>query len=381
MALAMRYLIVLLIVYLIPGCAQARTWRVERDGGGDYTSIRPALNAAAPGDTLLLGPGRFTETHLVEAPYDTGMVYVELATDSITFIGSGAGVTIIGPEDSTKRTDHWPRGILGWNGATGCRVEGLTIENVRNGISLDSGVIVQDCSFLNNVDAISLVTNGEPVHISETRFEGNAEDPIIAWGPCPLFVVQDCTFENPYGGIGTMSMDSVLVADCTFNGHIVAIQYDSCQGEIRDCHFANGVNADVVSIGSHLSLNNCQFSSAYRAISARTWGELRGQGNIIPPGEGERIRVVGTSMWFNNNHILRGDGPCVRLVAYTNPGPEVLDFTNNYWGTSEADSIAAWIWDENDDSNVQGEVVFDPFSPVPLPDEKKSLGDVKRMFR
>ena len=106
-----------------------------------------------------------------------------------------------------------------------------------------------------------------------------------------------------------------------------------------------------------------------------------GQGNVVPPGAGERVRIGGTSFYFNGNHILHGDGPAVKLSGFIDPPAEILDFSNNYWGTTEADSIAAWIWDENDDSNVEGEVVFEPFSPVPLPDEKKSLGDVKRMFR
>ena len=369
------------IVVLFSGSVHARSWRVERDGSGDYTAIQPALDAAAEGDTLLLGPGRFTETHVVEAPYDTGDVYLEVSTDSITIIGSGIDATIIGSVDADKRSDHWPKGILGWIGVSNLRLEHLTIENMRDGIYWQSGISINHCSLSNNVEAVMLWPYDEPVSVIDASFSGNTEDSIISWGPCREFVVMDCVFSGPYCGVVTMGMDSVLVSGCSFTGHRVSVQYDSCQGEIRNCNFVDGVAADVVSIGSHLQVNDCRFSSAYRAIFANTWGYLVGTGNIIPPGAGERILIGGTSFYFNGNHILRGDGPAIKLGGYIDPPAEVLDFTGNYWGTTEADSIAAWIWDENDDSHVQGEVVFEPFSPVPLPDEKKSLGDVKRMFR
>ena len=46
---------------VIPPAAGAATWRVERDGSGDYTTIQPAVDAAASGDTILIGPGQYTE--------------------------------------------------------------------------------------------------------------------------------------------------------------------------------------------------------------------------------------------------------------------------------------------------------------------------------
>lgn len=51
----------------VAGSASARTWRVEKDGFGDYTTIQPAVDAAAPGDIVLIGPGRYLE----QAPYDS----------------------------------------------------------------------------------------------------------------------------------------------------------------------------------------------------------------------------------------------------------------------------------------------------------------------
>ena len=41
--------------------SEARTWRVEKDGTGDYSILYEAVDAAASGDTILIGPGRFED--------------------------------------------------------------------------------------------------------------------------------------------------------------------------------------------------------------------------------------------------------------------------------------------------------------------------------
>ena len=102
---------------------------------------------------------------------------------------------------------------------------------------------------------------------------------------------------------------------------------------------------------------------------------------MIPPGDGERILIGGTSFYFNGNHIFRSEGHYIKLGAYVNPPADTLDFTGNYWGTVEADTISEWIWDGRDDPDIYGIVEYEPFSPVPVSTEKKSMGDVKHMFR
>ena len=58
----------LAIFLLLAGYAEAATWRVERDGSGDYTTIQPAINGAVHGDTILIGPGQYTEYQTVTLP-------------------------------------------------------------------------------------------------------------------------------------------------------------------------------------------------------------------------------------------------------------------------------------------------------------------------
>jgi len=49
------------VLAMLASVGQAATLRVERDGSGDYATLQPALDAAAAGDTVLIGPGEYTE--------------------------------------------------------------------------------------------------------------------------------------------------------------------------------------------------------------------------------------------------------------------------------------------------------------------------------
>lgn len=64
---------------------------------------------------------------------------------------------------------------------------------------------------------------------------------------------------------------------------------------------------------------------------------------------------------LHGNHVLKDTGWAVRLHDYSTLPPIVVELTDNYWGTADRDSIAAWIKDGNDDPNIHGFVQFEPF--------------------
>ena len=45
----------------VASTAQARTWRVARDGSGDFMIVAEAVEAAASGDTISIAPGVYPE--------------------------------------------------------------------------------------------------------------------------------------------------------------------------------------------------------------------------------------------------------------------------------------------------------------------------------
>jgi hypothetical protein len=81
--------------------------------------------------------------------------------------------------------------------------------------------------------------------------------------------------------------------------------------------------------------------------------------------------------------LARGDHGVVYIHDNGLPCGEidVLNMTNNYWGTTDPDTIQSWIRDNNDSPNACYIVDYEPFETESTPVEKKSLSDLKGMFR
>lgn len=92
-----RLLSLWLLICLVPAMASARTWRVEKDGSGDFTVIQNAVDASASGDTIMIGPGRYSEYTDHTYAGNVWHNYVHMVTGSLTLIGAGEDVTVIGP--------------------------------------------------------------------------------------------------------------------------------------------------------------------------------------------------------------------------------------------------------------------------------------------
>ncbi len=61
LAHTLALLAILAVAALSPVKTSAKTWYVEKDGSADFTVIQNAVDAAAAGDTIRIGPGRFEE--------------------------------------------------------------------------------------------------------------------------------------------------------------------------------------------------------------------------------------------------------------------------------------------------------------------------------
>lgn len=89
---------------------------------------------------------------------------------------------------------------------------------------------------------------------------------------------------------------------------------------------------------------------------------------------------------ITNSNLSRG----IRYVSttpYGLPPREKLtiesrvDIRNNWWGTSDPDTIQAWIFDAADDTTQT--VIFDwyPYLDAPVANEEITPSSLKRMFR
>lgn len=269
----------LLIAVVFSGVAQGKAWRVEKDGSGDFVAIQPALNAASPGDTVLIGPGRYTETELVTTADWAEEVYASVWTDSISIIGSGAGVTIIGPEYGSKQFAPRPKGIYGASDADSGTIEQLSIENVRDGIYWIRGVRVAACEIVGGVDGINLFTSGI-VTIDNVEFNNIENHGIFAWGKDTLHL-DNCQFISIEGGVSVIGVSEVIINSCSFSDHVVGVQYDTSIGIISDCVFSNIENCCFVSLTSFTEMSDSQLCASGLPISIGLFSHFVGSGNVV----------------------------------------------------------------------------------------------------
>lgn len=259
----------------------------------------------------------------------------------------------------------------------------LQISRLRISVTVYSGwggVKILNCRLAGCVDAVSTVPS-DGLEILSTSFNNNTQYEITAYSPGLNVVVDNCEFNSPGSGISVIGISDMSVTNCNFVGHLVGVQYHSTWGVISGCRFTSISNVNVALINSDVTMNDNILTVAEMSMNVNSTSELFGAGNVLHGGVYMTMRVSSSVVDFHGNHILNHSGDTISLVGFGDEPPDTLSFSNNYWGTSNADSISSWIWDGRDDPGIHAYVNFEPFSAVPLPSEQKSMGDVKRMFR
>ena len=373
-------LIALLFLY---SAASGAVLRVEKDGSGDYTAIQPAVDNASPGDTILVGPGRYTE-HQSFAPsgqvfFDT---YVAVTVDSLTIKGTNRDAVIIGPA-VPNIVGFDPTGIMTSVYLSKMTVSTLTVENVYGGIYPFVGTLIDNCVFHGCGLGISSACNSGLI-VRNSRFVECIDSGIAVFDETPATIIEDCEFGQCSCGVAVIGAQYALIRDCVFQGGAAGVQYESgATGTIERCRFVDQISSGIaVFTGAVVSAwenhaSGCQVSIDVSGFGARVTGER----NILRGGSYATVWVNTGRVELHNNHILYDGGHLVRAGAFVNPPDVTLDLQNNYWGIADRDSIAGLIYDGNDDPNVHAFVDFEPYSITPLPAEQKSLGSVKNLYR
>jgi Right handed beta helix region len=378
------YLMLTVLVFaIVPGLSQGRTWFVEKDGSGDYTIIQDAIDAAAAGDTIRIGPGRFEEYRTYTYPggiYDVG---IHNSLPSIAILGTGETATTIGV--TVDGDGDYSAGLFNDVDIAGINVSitNLTFEGGFFGaLPLDGPVDFSNCTFKGSRNGIWSYASGT---ISKSRFEEIENTAVASFAPGHDLAVDDCEFVSCSAfGFYFQSTTNMNVRNCTFTDCQVGGLFDISSGSITDCSVSEmmtyGTGFAFLGNGQ-VQISGCTIDGAYRSLGIDGGSNLIFEGNIFAPTEGESIRICNGTPIFHNNHILPGSGYSVYLGCSL-PSEGHLDLTNNYWGTSEPDSVAAWIFDANDVGGPRfGIVDFEPFSATPLPTESPSFDGFKAMFR
>jgi hypothetical protein len=133
---------------------------------------------------------------------------------------------------------------------------------------------------------------------------------------------------------------------------------------------------------SQVDIFGSQLHGSFASVYVSGWSNVNGSGNILTGGADLATVFISSQsqVTLNNNDIIKSGDYAAKIGQYFY---EIVtnDLSNNYWGTSDPDTIAAWIWDYNDDPVTRAYIDYNPFSGSSVPTEEKSFGSIKAMFR
>ena len=366
-----------------PGAAVAATYRVAQDGSGDFTILFDAVEAAASGDTITIGPGEYTELREFVAPGGTGLALARVVVSELTIVGDGRDVVTLGPVAPAANLELGPQGIS-CSADGNVRVSGVTVRNVSRGVWGNGvWVEVEDSRFVGCYIGVQGSGSGVTTVLRSEFFDSEdaAVQTVIFQGGTGL-ILEDCRFVGNSTGFDSQ-VPNTFVRNCSFRGGIVGAQVSfGGTGAIEHCTFEDIYNVDLVLLGgADVAVNHCVFMPS-RAANIKVQGRLTGSQNVLMGGAFATVIVTTrSSVTFNGNHILNNGGWSVSCHI-GDPGLGVVshDFTGNYWGTTDIAQIDAWINDRNDASNIWQLIDYLPIADDPIRSEESSFGELKARF-
>ncbi len=373
----------------------ARTWHVAKDGTGDFSVIQQAVNAAADGDSILIGPGRYNEGEIYTCPGWTEFVRVLVTKSNLTFIGSGP-TTIIGQEEPWELSQGNNRGIeaipfFGCHGSI--RVENVRFEGMYRGINTEYiEALITGCEFSGICFAIYSWENTR-IDIQNCQVSEPARDGSLFSGHFhEHYSVRNCSFDLPQDNywpvysINLWGVGDAQIEDCRFTGGYLGINlYLAPPTLVRSCVFdGQDYFAIRISDSSIAQVDSCVMRNQNIAVySNHMIGDLVMTGSQVE-------NVTECSIWiaWPGTHTIQdcdlAKGTRGTIWTQGNLSCQTAidcDMTDNYWGTDNPDSIRAWIQDINDSNQACIRVDFEPFRSESTPTERTSLGGMKALFR
>jgi len=368
--------------------AGGSTITVRKDGTGDFSVLHTAVNAAADGDTILIGPGEFTETRSVRLP-DWGtnvLTHGDVLVRSLTIIGAGEGVTVIGPASYAWDGTYGPHGFSMSRMDHELYMSDLTIRNCYAGVYFKGALTVKRCELRNNDDGIHAALNGTSNNIRDCRFSGQDPYPSIGvytGSTISSLQVEDCQFA---GAKAYMTNSEVTFRRCRFDGGSRGIDViNGARCQVWDCDIANvvcGIRTYLGSPPSHCDIYNSRIAGTFAALLVDHLTSSYAEGSTLTGGSNSVVYSYNAdAITIHGCDFVKGAGPVLRCERPAALGLVTYDVSNNYWGTSDETTIQSWIIDSRDDSSIYATVLYTPFAGQSVPAETTTWGDLKALFR
>lgn len=371
-----------LLILFIACSADARTWWVRQDGSGDGSVLQDALDAAAPGDTIRIGPGRFDTFHerqsMATGRIDAAIAWVR--TSGLTLIGDGNTRTLLGPNGFTEFVNGVrTRSIFVDASALDTRIEDLGVEHTELHIALHATTTMERCrSFRAQPDPYAW-----PVPVITVR----APDVVIRQcelvGPGGLkageftsllqgLSLEDCTFEESGAvGLRLAFASDVRVLRCSFRGGDIGIEINQSTGiAIESCVFRDQALAGLFTGSSEFSVHRSDIGLAAYGMQM-LGGRIEVQDTWFRGGTNATIAGSATGT-IRNSHILNAGGWSLRHSS--NDPLLQMDARENWWGTTDTSLIASWI--DDDDQRV----LWQPILEQGVSASTSSIGGLKAAY-
>ena len=381
----MRYLVAILVFLAAPNfgpMATAAILSVERDGSGDFTTIQAAIDAASPGDEIVLGPGRYTETTTRNAGGATQQIYIYVTKPNLTIRGVDRESVFIGPAQGPWRNNHV--GALAEVTVPDMRIESLTIEFMEGGATAKDILEVQDCTFRGchlGINSITLVKT----EVVGSSFVDNTGTGIVVFdfgNPGVEVVIRDCEFSGTDGAGIDLQTSNNVVEDCRFQDNAAGIQFSfAASGSISRCAIEGGLVGITIIGGSTAVLSDNIIQGSEGNLFLAQGSHVSGERNLFAGGSYSTITIVEGTTELRNCHILAGSSGQRVRVTTTVPPAHIVDLAYNYWGTTDPSAIADSILDATDGyPSITGKVVFEPILGAPVSARDTSFGGLKAQF-
>ncbi len=234
----------------------AETIVVDLAGGGDYTNMYDAVDAASDGDTVLVMSG----THIVSA--ETGVVTID---KELHMLGSGydEGGTLISTATNLFNFA---------DGSDGSTLRGFRINGSGNPlIAVSASDMIIEENHISNAAhqgwAISLAAgvSADTLRNNILGFHGSSYRPGISIGASVDVTVNNNIFFNCswYGAVYLVSTTNTMVCNNVFVSNAIGVYYNTTGATIINNIFMNGSSNQIYAQGGSPSISyNCFFNNS-----------------------------------------------------------------------------------------------------------------------
>jgi len=379
---------------LLPGLVQGRTLVVERDGSGEYTVIQDALDVAAAGDTVRIGPGRYDDLALHNLPLGgLGADIMVLRVSPLTIIGAGRDSVIVGPVAVTGHFQGYLTVCMSIERAAtgGIQIQGITFEHTYHLTELWVPVHFRDCRFQDPSDNLYVGMFSAPdVHFEGCEFVSNTDpngfpNGIVGFvgGHNPNLLVEGCTFRHLGEGINITGATDCVIRDCRFLEGANFALTDGSTGRIERCRIgptANHVRRIVVDFASVVTLDSVVVDGGTGSMEISNQSRVIARDCVFRNASYVTISTATGGTFFLDHCDIGSTGTLGAIRNWTlAPSDSSLVARNCYWGVTDSTAIAGVIFDGNDDPQYE-KVEFMPFLMQSVPAQRRSVGGLKAWF-